>query len=370
MNLTPLEARQVIRHLKRGVFPPLAIDDLTVGRRNELATVHQALDTAGAGRSKSIFFEADYGHGKSHMLKVVESTALKQGFAVSWVTLDGKHHAFNHPARYLHSFLENIRVAETPLRGLANLLPFWLNNGQKTSLLNYASSGAPRWFSEAIYAQAGGHSLSDPDHYYSRMLEARDIKHRSGWSSHQCVYDRIKSLALLCRAANLEGAVFLFDEIESIATLLYNRLSRLAAYSILGNLADPDDFPHIVFVFAATPDFRAKLQSEERAYLYHPSSASFVKSWLGGKQCVMPLSALTKAHNEELLRSIRTIHECAYTWDAKPRVTDQLITVIVQEARKHSLMERELIKAFVTILEICQQHPQCDPARRLADQQT
>ncbi len=52
------------------------------------------------------------------------------------------------------------------------------------------------------------------------------------------------------------------------------------------------------------------------------------------------------------------------------RIHDALITLIVQEARKKSLMERELIKAFVTILEICQQHPDCDPVRRLANNGT
>jgi len=360
MNLTPLEARQVIRHLKAGVFPPLGIDQFTFGRRAEVATIQEALDTAVAGRSKGIFLEADYGHGKSHMLKFIEYSALAQGFAVSWIILDVKNHAFNHPARYLHSFLENIKVAETPLRGLCNLVPFWMNNGQKQSLLKYADSGAPSWFGNAILGQANGYSISDPDHYYSRALEARDIKYRSGWSSHQGVYDRMKSLAQLCRAAGLKGVVFLFDEIESVA-VLYNRLSRTAAYSVLSTLLDPDEFPHFCFFFAATPDFRSKLKSEEEAYIYSPSAASFIKKWINGKHCVLPLPRLSKSQNGELLRKLRSLHEHAFTWKAADRVTDELIAEIVQVAHNQSLTERELIKSFVTILEICQQNPDYRP---------
>lgn len=123
-------------------------------------------------------------------------------------------------------------------------------------------------------------------------------------------------------------------------------------------------------MFAATPDFRSRLESEHRSYFYYTSACSFLKDWLARKHSVMPLPLLTKAHNEELLRSIHSAHQCAYPWDAVSRVTDDLITFIVQEARKQSLMERELIKAFVTILEICQQHPDCDPAKRLANDET
>ena len=85
--LAPPEARQAFRYLKRGAFPPRGIHHFTVGRNQEFALLRKALDGIAVSGSSHLFLEANYGHGKSHMLKATEALALDCGFAVSWVTI-------------------------------------------------------------------------------------------------------------------------------------------------------------------------------------------------------------------------------------------------------------------------------------------
>ncbi len=79
MALTQLQAQSAICSWKQGVFPANAIDQLTVGRETETRAVQRALAVAADSGSGGLFFEAEYGHGKSHMLRLVEATALGRG---------------------------------------------------------------------------------------------------------------------------------------------------------------------------------------------------------------------------------------------------------------------------------------------------
>src|ERR1700730_8106769 len=103
MDERVVRLRRIFRHLKRGVFPPESVDAFTVGRERELVEVERRLREVSGGTTRHLFLEGQYGSGKSHVLKAIESIALREGFAVSWVILDGQNHPCNHPTRYFHS---------------------------------------------------------------------------------------------------------------------------------------------------------------------------------------------------------------------------------------------------------------------------
>jgi hypothetical protein len=201
--------------------------------------------------------------------------------------------------------------------------------------------------------------------YHRRILESRDLQHKTGRHLYQEVYDRIGGLAGLSRAAGLKGIVFLFDEMECVATLLTNVRSRLLAYEILNQFVDSRRFPHCVFLFATTLDFRDKLENELHAYEsydeVYPGAYRFAKKWLASDLRILGVSTVSMSENLSYLKRLRAAHEIGYTWPSSEKITDDFIDSFIETAKNYSLTEREIIKSFVEILEITQQNPDCAP---------
>ena len=209
MSLTHSIARRAIRHLKCGVFPPDDIEHFTAGRGSECNAITDALKEAEHGANRHFFLEASYGLGKSHMLKVAESLALRKGFAVCWVTNDAYAHAFNHPTRYLHALLENMRVPGLHRPGLAQACSHWLKNSQRDKLLAWTRS-QPRSVLQwpIFYMSQEAQDEEYRDHYLS-TLEGRDLQYRNCPAYFDEVCERMTSATSLCRAVGLNGTVCL-----------------------------------------------------------------------------------------------------------------------------------------------------------------
>ncbi len=370
MNVTQSSARRIVRNLKRGVFPHDDIDLFTAGRENECVAVNSALGDVEQGGNRHFFLEASYGYGKSHMLKLIEAIALKCGFAVSWVTTDNYAHAFNHPSRYLHALLENLRVPNLHRCGLAEACYYWLRNSERENILKWASSQAPIAFRGPLI-DMGAHEEEDSfkDWHRSR-LEGRDIQHKSGRPHFLEVIERLAATTALCRAASLKGTVFLFDEVESVATLLANVKSRLLSYELINSFIDVHRFPHSLFVFASTVDFGIKVRIDSRdcADYGYPEGNRFAKRWSAEDVTLLKLKPIGQNDNCKILRMIRTMHEIAYDWSSDKVITESFIEMFVKQAKL--LPQREITRSFITILEICQQHPNCNPQAELAREQS
>ncbi len=373
--LTPQQLKQAFRYLKRGVFPPTGIQHFTAGRTAEIRTIHELLKDTDNAVSRHCFIEASYGSGKSHMLKATESLAHQNRFAVSWVTVNGDSHAFNHPTRYLHKLFESLSVPDTPHRGLWDICQTWFKNGRKEPILKWAGCESPWSFSSSLNhiaraIEKDGMSGTE-DAFYRRILEARDLNFSRGRWCQPEVYERLAALGRLTRAAGLAGTVFLFDEMETIATLLTNVRSRLVAYEILNHFTDSRRFPYCVFVFAITPDFDEKLREEAARLAYYetnyPDGFRFSTKWRGSDIKIMSLKPIRKADKLIFLQNLRSVHQFAYDWPADQRLADAYLNQFLEAATANSLTERETTKAFVEFLEIAQQNPDFKPEIQNSD---
>jgi len=209
----------------------------------------------GGGASRHAFVEGTYGHGKSHVLKALEAIALERDFAVSWVVLDGHNHAFNHPSRYFHSALENLRAPASSSRGLATIVAQWLRGPERDSVIAWSegSSSSLAWSVDSLRRLLERGSYLGWDVGYH--LESRDIAAKNGRAQFSLVSQRIQDVASLVRAAGLNGLVILFDELETVATLLFGIRQRFLSYEFLNLLVDGRRHPYCFFAFAVTPDF-------------------------------------------------------------------------------------------------------------------
>ena len=365
MDLSQIQAQRVISALKRGVFPPVKVEYFTAGRSTEIASLKRDLSRAASGGSSAAFFEGDYGHGKSHMLRTVQSIAVEAGFAVAWVTIDGRTHAFNHPTRYLHAFLENLVVPNLPTRGLANAVDAWMTGPRRSELLGFAKT-AP-WPIGMSLLRIGQTSerQEEVDLSSGWFLEGRDLQAKNGIHYHDLFYERVEAIGQLCRAAGLKGMVWLFDEVECISKFLVNRLSRFAAYSVMKRLVEPTGFQHSCFYFATTSEFRDRLSVEYTPYGMYGGAAAFVADWRAAKYPIHRLKKLNREDNNSLLRSIRDAHAIAYEWQATDKVGDHVIAKYLDMADGKVMTEREIVRAFVNILEICEQNPGLEPMHKI-----
>lgn len=372
-QFTQSQAREALHYLKRGVCPHRDINFFTVGLNKESDLINDILRSirSGAIIGENYFLEAPYGYGKSHLLKVVESLAIRQKFAVTQVTHDGYDRAFNHPARYIHHLFENLLIPGLSTRGLGNAIPHLLRSSQRSSLLDWTNTPSVRWGIGSYVRQIVNASDTADLSSLRYLINCRDIQHRST-SYYYLLYEKLKILVDFCRAINLSGLVVLFDEVESIAVLLRNILSRLRSYEILYKLTDPREFPHCFFCFAITPDFGYKIENSDYQYEYdyykgyYPDGCRFMEAWVGGKPKLLPIAKINIADNVDLCYKLKGLHEYAYSWSTDKRISSALIESFVDEAERRSLLERDIVRSFVNILDICQQHTSCNPSQELS----
>jgi hypothetical protein len=353
-------ARQAHRYLKRGIFPPEDIEYFTVGRTDEIARICDLLIRVADGSQGHLFVEADYGGGKSHFLKATECIAMQEGFAVTWVTLDGYNHAFNHLGRYVHTLMENVRAPGCPVRGLAALCEYWLLHEQRDAIQKWAN-GSSTYPAFGVRGLSGGLADDPWKHFwYRNWIECRDIIQKSGRAHFREAFDRINALGSICQSVNLNGVVMLFDELESVCTLLPNIRSRMIAYEILDAFTSPTLFPNSLFVFAATPDFEAQLRrdlSMATSYVsQYPRGVEFLIRWFKAGVNKLQLPYLSASEDVELCLKMRASHATGYQWDPQSRISDEAIKTFVKSARSRGLEQRGMVRAFEHILELCEQY--------------
>lgn len=355
--------RRAFRYLKRGVFPPNDIDEFTFGRNSVLAGIEAHLGDVAGGSSRHAFIEGAYGRGKSHMLKAIEALALRNGFGVCWVTLDGQNHACNHPTRYLHSFLESLRVPNLPLRGLASLVYFWLKSEKANSLLECANQ-SDYWLRHPILAVKSGHASLGDMSLLSSRIEARDITYGNGKSWFHTVSHRMQFTAAILRSVGLNGVVYLFDELETVATLLPSIRQRYLSYEFLNLLIDGRKHAHCFFAFAATPDFGRRVEEDKRYHGYYSDQYAdgcrFVQKWMEVSVELIQLKQLNKSDITRLCKCLRDYHQEAFSWSAGARLSDAILDSFILETERLSMGSRESVRAWVYLLEIGEQYPDVD----------
>ena len=132
INIKPKEATAVINSLLGGVVPKLGVQHITVGRLNEVATFIKALDEVKNGHSIMKFWTGNFGSGKSFMLHLLNTIALKQRFVVTTTDFTPHTRLYSNDgkAQALYaSLMNNIAIQTKPEGGaLSILLEKWLEN--------------------------------------------------------------------------------------------------------------------------------------------------------------------------------------------------------------------------------------------------
>ncbi|QJD95705.1 DUF2791 family P-loop domain-containing protein [Mucilaginibacter robiniae] len=129
-GLKPKEATAIINSLLGGVVPKIGVQHITVGRSPEVDAFIQALEDVKQGHSMVKFWIGDFGSGKSFMLHLLNTVALKQKFVVANAdfTPDNRLYANDGKGLALYAaIMDNVAIQTKPEGGaLPVLLEKWI----------------------------------------------------------------------------------------------------------------------------------------------------------------------------------------------------------------------------------------------------
>jgi len=129
-NLKPKEATAIINSLLGGVVPKIGVQHITVGRSAEVDAFLSALEDVKNGHSIVKFWIGEFGSGKSFMLHLLNTVALKQKFVVANAdfTPDNRLYSTDGKGVALYAaIMDNVSIQTKPEGGaLPTLLEKWI----------------------------------------------------------------------------------------------------------------------------------------------------------------------------------------------------------------------------------------------------
>jgi hypothetical protein len=363
-------AEQIVERLRYGIPPSGHVRTFTVGREDQLTQLQASL-SRGTDNPGALLLRANYGAGKSHLLRVTREIALELGYAVSLVEVNAQEGVrFNRMDTILGAVCRQIEVGADPDgRGIGQLFDRFCGTVSARELLpvrqsREAISANGKWdYSEALaspgmfvalraWALAGDGSrelisdwLANPVNYrgqrkllYRNLVEpirtkARDP--RAEWqfyadevflfhvAGHRHAWDALADLDLIAKASGLRGMILLFDEFEDVIQNLNRRDYQESAFMNLFRFFGGQRFPGMAY-FAVTPDFVRKCKEE----LLSRGSWDFDYERFDNLPA-FELESLTSSDGYQLAERIREVHGRAYGWDPARFIEDSALRALV-----------------------------------------
>ena len=347
-------AERIVEQLRYGVPPPEHVCAFTVGRQTQLKALERSLGHPSKDRGSALLVKANYGGGKSHLLRVVREMALDAGYAVSLVVVDVQGGVrFNRMDTIFGAICRELEVKGQESKGIGAIFDSFggyrparstpeikgfrdrISSGGKWDLSDFLKSPAVYVALRAwvkAESQDVRHLVQDwfanPENYRGqrkRLFQGLVEGHRKSFhdtrrewqfyadevflfhtGGHRQAWDALADFHLLARASGLRGFILLFDEFEDVIQNLNRRNFQEAAFLNLFRFFDGDRFPGMSY-FAVTPDFVAKCKTEllERG-VYDFDYQRFDK---------LPFFEMDQVHRAEfadLASRIRTVYGTAY----------------------------------------------------------
>ena len=380
MNSTVFDqatAERIIEQLRFGVPPPEHVRAFTVGRQTQLHALRKSLGHPTDDKGSALLVKANYGSGKSHLLKVVREIALDAGYAVALIVIDAQGGVrFNRMDTIFGAICRELEVRGQDRKGVGALFdafaessPAGMPRQMKRVRERISSDG--KWDlsdflkSPALYValrawvRSGSQNVRDlvqdwfenPENYrgqrkrlyYGLVDDLRNAFRdpRREWQfyadevfafhsgGHRQAWDALAGFHMLARAAGLRGFVLLFDELEDVIQNLNRRNLKEAAFLNLFRFFDGDRFPGMSY-FAVTPDFvkKCKVELLERG-VYDFDYRRF------DQLPFFEMEPIQRREFADLASRIRTVYGVAYDIDPErllpagdlEQVVDQLWTV-------------------------------------------
>ena len=391
-ELSPNAAENVIEQLRYGIPPSSASLDLTVGRDSQIRNLLQSLEPV--RENGALLVHANYGAGKSHLLRVLRELALQRGFATSLIVADAQGGVrFNRMDTVFGAICRELEVPESSAKGIGVLFDAYRQATETELSQSFIRerervSSKQKWdFSDRLTApgiyvalRAWVHEgdnrsirdliedwLSNPESYRSqRKLLYRNLveglrKHfldtRREWQcyadevfafhtgGHRQAWDALTDLHHLALWSGYRGLILLVDEFEDVIQNLSRRNYQEVAFHNLFRFFAGERFPGRAY-FAVTPDFAQKCKKELLSRgVYDFDYDSF------DNLPYFRLDPINVGDAIKLAKRIREVHAVAYDWKANEALSDGAIQ---QHCKQQMMVERpdKIRQTIISVVEL------------------
>lgn len=365
-EISPNAAENVIEQLRYGIPPSGASLDFTVGRDSQIRDLVQSLERV--QEKGALLVHANYGSGKSHLLRVLRELALQRGYAISLIVADAQGGVrFNRMDTVFGAICRELEVPECSEKGVGVLFDAYRqvsesNLSQAVIRKREKVSSKGKWdFSDRLAApgiyvalRAWIHEgddrairdliedwLSSPESYRSqrKLLYRRlvgDLRNnfldsRPEWQfyadevfafhtgGHRQAWDALADLHRISLWSGYRGLILLVDEFEDVIQNLPRRNYQQVAFHNLFRFFAGNRFPGRAY-FAVTPDFAQKCKRELLSRgVYDFDYNSF------DNLPYFRLAPINLRDSVILAKRIREVHAIAYDWKAQDAIGDSAI---------------------------------------------
>lgn len=416
LAVKPKEATAIINSLLSGVVPRIGVQHITVGRSDEVDAFIKALDDVKNGHSMVKFWIGDFGSGKSFMLHLLNTVALKQKFVVSTAdfTPDNRLYSNDGKALVLYTaIMDNIAIQTKPEGGaLATLLEKWIeqvvaataaeNNlslvqireEQYLSLvknkimqsINELTDVGGFDFASVIMKYYEGYINDDEllkrnalrwlKGQYKTKTEARQDLGVREVINDLNFYDMLKNFTALFVSMGYSGFMLNLDEAINLYKISTSTMREKNYEKILTIYNDcfQGKVSNLFINIAGTREF---LENERRGLFSYQALKSRLETnkfeTLQIRDFAQPVIRLMPIdHNEifVLLKKLKEVFEFHYKLEID--ISDNEIQNFMEEiynkpGASEFLTPREVIRDFLNILSILRQNPELDKAALFSD---
>ncbi|MCB5224662.1 MAG: BREX system ATP-binding domain-containing protein [Candidatus Cloacimonadaceae bacterium] len=375
--MNSIQAQIIIESLRKGIPPEGFVRHFTVGRKDEIADLRERLNTHS---DTVLLLKANYGSGKTHLLKFIREEALERNYAVSSVTLDSNSGVrFNRMDQIVGAVCRNIEMPglnnEKGLVPLMDHLSEQINKGIMDNDFCQILSNHGRWdYSDVLDSKAmyvalrawstGIKSVQDtivdwfyqPSAYNNQRklllktlitdLRSQFRDPRPNWmfyedgvfvmnkNGYEQSWAILRDFNSLCKKAGLSGFIILFDEFEDVITNLKNIKYQEAAFWNLFHFYFGKKFPGKTF-FAVTPEFADKCKTT--LLLKQRWDFDYTRF---DELPMYTMSPLATTEMEELALLIFEVHGVAYGWEPDTIMLNSQLKSIVRKAALIKIEDR------------------------------
>ncbi len=408
-NIKPKEATSIINSLVSGVVPKIGVQHITVGRSEEITAFIHSLEDVKNGHSLAKFWIGDFGSGKSFMLHLLNTVALKQRFVVANAdfTPDNRLYSNDGKSVILYSaIMDNIAIQTKPEGGaLSTLLEKWIEqvitktaeenhislmeirNEQYLNLIqnsimktvNEITEVGGFDFGSVIVKYYEGYIKNDEllrknalkwlKGEYKTKTEARQDLGIREIITDSNYYDMLKNFCKLFVSMGYSGFMINLDEainLYKISTAAVREKNYEKILSIYNDCFQ-GKISNLFINFAGTKEF---LENERRGLFSYQALKSRLQTnkfeTLEIRDFAQPVIKLTPlSHNEifVLLKKLKLIFD--FNYKTELAITDDEISAFMEEmfnkpGASEFLTPREVIRDFLNILNIIRQNPEVD----------
>ena len=415
-NIKPKEATAIINSLIGGVVPKIGVQHITVGRSEEISAFVNALEDVKNGHSMVKFWIGDFGSGKSFMLHLLNTVALKQKFVVTNAdfTPDNRLYSNDGKGVALYSaIMDNIAIQTKPEGGaLPTLMEKWIeqvvlktaqehnilienirdekylgliqNNIMKT--INEITEVGGFDFGTVVMKYYEGY-IKDNEQLRRNALKWLKGEYNTKTEAKQDLgvreiitdlnyYDMLKNFCKLFVSMGYSGFMINLDEAINLYKISTSVMREKNYEKILSIYNDcfQGKVSNLFFNFAGTKEV---LENERRGlFSYHALKSRLESNKFETAEIrdfAQPvIKLLPLDHNEVfvLLKKLKAIFD--YNYKVETNISDDDIQNFMEEifnkpGASEFLTPREVIRDFLNILNIIRQNPNLDKAKLFGD---